>query len=251
MRIMVTGSEGFIGKELVATLVTEGHEVVGVDLKASFPKDVLWLTCADLNGVDAIVHLAGMSGVRESFDDPESYMKNNVEATDHLSKIARLMNIPFLYASSSTAVNWDMHPYGASKRMCEIACAGREQVGMRFTTVYGHTARDNMLFGRMFNDTLEYVTDHVRDFILVDDVCEAIMALIKNYDAVPEIVDVGTGYGVSVKKLVKPYFDVPVKDGEYFEAQQNIADPYELQELGVYPTANVYYFMETNFDRRF
>ena len=237
MNILVTGSDGFIGKEL-CTYLGNNHTLVQVDQKST--GRVQELDSNDIDSIDFIIHLAGASGVRESFNDPEHYMDNNVYATNHLSKLAYKYNVPFLYASSSTSNVWHKHPYGSSKRMCELVCENRGQVGMRFTTVYGPTSRDNMLLGRLVNGKLEYVTTHIRDFIHVSDVCSAIELLIKNYQVLPPVVDIGTGFGVRVDKLLPGF---PVTEGKSFEATENICNPEYIRGLGWNPKHNIYDFV--------
>jgi hypothetical protein len=65
LRVAVTGSSGLIGSALVPFLTTGGHRVVRVVRSGAGPEDVTWspgtggATAAPLEGVDAVVHLAG------------------------------------------------------------------------------------------------------------------------------------------------------------------------------------------------
>lgn len=75
MRVLVTGHSGYIGTVMAPMLMAEGHEVVGVDSNLfedctfgngvqsvrSFKKDIRDLQESDLDGFDAVVHLAGLS----------------------------------------------------------------------------------------------------------------------------------------------------------------------------------------------
>lgn len=94
MNVLVTGINGFVGKHVAAELKTRGCRVVGVGyqeaphplLKDSidnyYPCDLTDETkvrSISLAGVDAILSLAGLAGVGESFADPAKYMKMNVE----------------------------------------------------------------------------------------------------------------------------------------------------------------------------
>ena len=76
MRILVTGTEGYLGHVFAPTLLAAGHDVIGVDTgfyreaqlyrgvdtqAHTLFKDIRSVTVADLEGVDAIVHMAELS----------------------------------------------------------------------------------------------------------------------------------------------------------------------------------------------
>ena len=78
MRILLTGSKGFVGSHLVKILTA--HQVFCLDKEDG--NDLL--TC-DLNyDVDPVIHLAGASGLRYSLENPKYYWDNNVMATKRL-----------------------------------------------------------------------------------------------------------------------------------------------------------------------
>jgi nucleoside-diphosphate-sugar epimerase len=88
-------------------------------------------------------------------------------------------NKRIIYASSSTAVEPDKNPYALSKKTLE-KLAPFNSVGLRFTTVYGPNARESMLIPMICNGAVKYInTNHSRDFIHVQDVCD--------------VIDIGTG----------------------------------------------------------
>ena len=154
MKIMLTGHRGFIGSTLLRKLKKE-HNVVGFDLQDG--QDLYDTTLNE--EFDLIIHLAGKSGVRESFKDPAGYWNNNVEASRRLFE--RYDDTRILYASSSSAYEPDLNPYAASKYVLEeLAERYPNTLGMRFHTVYSDTPRKNMFFDKLFNDKLEYVTRH-------------------------------------------------------------------------------------------
>ena len=173
MKVAITGSRGFIGSHLKTRLEKDGHEVIEWDLRQEPPQCIKDFDPQDCSYV---IHLAAYADVRKSLKEPDLYWKNNVENTTRIQKICHYNNIPLLYASSSCIHNWWLSPYGTSKKVNEET-AYHNQVGLRFTTVYGDGARDSMLIGKLIDGTIGYLTRHVRDFVHVSDVVDAIVLL--------------------------------------------------------------------------
>ena len=178
MKISLTGASGFIGNHLLTKLWDDGHDVMKWDRRSG--RDIKnW----ELEGCDFVVHLAADADVRRSILEPDLYWDNNVENTKRIQEICRVNQIPLVYASSSCIHAWHKSPYGISKRVNEITAyttpfGVNNQVGLRFTTVYGDGARDTMFMGKLMRGEVKYATNHVRDFIHVDDVVKAIMIFI-------------------------------------------------------------------------
>jgi len=156
-RVLVTGVAGFIGSHLAERLVSEGNEVVGVDIFtdyyaralkednlsilrdfSSFSLKEIDLATAPLHdlldGVDVVFHLAGQAGVRGSFGEGfNDYLRNNVRASQRLLEQADPETLSkFVYASSSSiygdqpvyptteqAERRPVSPYGVTKAATE------------------------------------------------------------------------------------------------------------------------------------
>lgn len=126
MRIVVTGAAGFIGSSLAETLVTAGHEVVGLDAfipyyprpmkeanlvelgqAPSFRFGEIDLRTDDLDpwldGADAVIHEAAMAGLMRSWTDLELYASCNILATNRLIEAALKAKVQrFVLASTSS-----------------------------------------------------------------------------------------------------------------------------------------------------
>ncbi len=135
MRVLVTGTAGFIGFHLARRLLADGHEVVGidaltdyydVDLKRArrdrllahpaFSDHVVRLEDGDAvmaiaraAAPDAIAHLAAQAGVRHSLNDPRAYLDANVVGTFNVMEAARDQRVGHLLVASSSSV------YGGGK----------------------------------------------------------------------------------------------------------------------------------------
>jgi nucleoside-diphosphate-sugar epimerase len=228
--ILITGHQGFIGSNLEKYLVDKGYVVTGLDLKSG--NDIL--TC-ELPDCDLVIHLAGVGGVRESLADPAKYWRNNVEGTRRI--LEHYKNQRVLVASSSSQYEPHLNPYAASKHIIE-SIPHANCVFMRFHTVYSSTPRKGMFFDKLINGTLEYVTDHSRDFIHIEDVCSAVELLIEN--SFTGSIDIGTGKPIKILDICP---NLPIKKDTVGERLITCADISKIMSLGWQPQHNVFDFL--------
>ena len=238
MKVAITGSRGFIGSHLKKRLENDGHEIVEWDLKQNPPKCIKDF---DINDISYVIHLAAYADVRKSLEEPQMYWKNNVENTTRIQKICGYNNIPLLYASTSCIHNWWMSHYGIRKKLNEEN-EFDNKLGLRFTTVYGDGARQSMLIGKLIDGTIGYLTRHIRDFVHVSDVVDAIVLLMsKDIRSLKPAYDIGTGTGHVVEDLglLAGWEGIEVTDGDPCEAQDNTADITDMKALGWEPKVKV------------
>lgn len=79
MRVLVTGSAGFIGSHVVEALAEQGHEPVAFDIRTDATEDVRdhRAVAKALGGVDAVCHQAAMVGLGSGFADAPDYVSHN------------------------------------------------------------------------------------------------------------------------------------------------------------------------------
>ena len=244
MNILLTGSEGFIGQH-IQSFLKDKYNLICLDKKTG--NDLL--NCSLDYDVDLVIHLAGLSGVRDSLDKPVDYWLNNVVASFRV--FDKFKNGPkILYASSSTAKEPWRNPYAMSKYSME-QIAPHNALGMRFTTVYGPGARGQMFIPKLLRDDVSYINvDHIRDFIHIDDLVSAIGCLIVNKIEKRKVIDVGTG--ISHKLIdITSHLNIDIKDkrmGTIFERKDNTAKIGLLTELGWSAKVDLLDYLKENYD---
>ena len=244
MDILLTGASGFIGFNLHQYL-KDRYNIICIDRKSG--QDLL--TC-DLPNADVVIHLAALSGVRQSLDNPTEYWKQNVIVSQRI--FDRYKDKRILYASSSTAKEPWMNPYAMSKySMEQIAPAG--SLGMRFTTVYGPGAREQMLIPKILRNDVPYInTNHSRDFIHVEDICSAIYSLLthNNIPGFPNatgVIDIGTGTTHKLTDIIS-HFGITAEEriGGDNERLDNKADIETLTTHGWEPQHELMKYIKKN-----
>jgi UDP-glucose 4-epimerase len=263
-RVLVTGGSGFIGRRVVKTLLECGAEVTVAD-RQPFPDgivdDEFRTVLGDLSdpevaaraldpGTDAVVHLAALTSVLRSVEDPAGTYDVNVAVTANLLELARRHEVEtFLLASTNAVVGnvgraviteqtpmRPLTPYGATKAAAEMllssysAAYGMAGCALRFANVYGPgmKAKDRIVprLMRAARDGhgVQVYGDgtQARDLVHVDDIVAGILLAWRASCRGPLIL--GAGEPVTVNDIIAaaraitgapiPVEYVPAKQGE-------------------------------------
>ena len=253
MKYYITGINGFIGFTLAKKLKELGHEVTGIDnmnhyydvsLKIARNRILVkeygirsnygsLLSNGDLSHTlskdkpDVVIHLAAYAGIRNSIENPNQYITNNVTGTQNLINACEKYGIEnVLYASTSSVMAdnkiwpWNeqerlgemLSPYAYTKQSNEHQfkiSKIKNTMGLRFFTVYGPWGRPDMALFTFANkivagepiDVYNY-GNMKRDFTYVDDIVQGIFGLLDQIPEGDEIFNIGYGKQVGLMEFI-------------------------------------------------
>ena len=278
-RVLVTGGAGFIGRHVVSELSGDGARVRVVDLRPHVDSSVD-IVIGDISdpavleqafdgGFDSIVHLAAVTSVLRSLEQPVRTYRTNVAGTAALLEAGRAAGVNALAFASTNAVTGPMQapkiseeatlkpqtPYGATKAAAEMlmsaytASYGMRCACIRLTNVYGPgmQAKDSIVARLMrairLGTTFEIYGDgnQVRDYVHVTDVVAAIrLALDSDQWAGPMVIGSGTSLSVhqvlaTVRAVSGAELDVRHGPPQLGEMAAVIVDPSRAHAAGWSP----------------
>lgn len=251
MKVLITGGAGFIGSHCVDIFLKNGYEVIVIDNLVGgrieniehnaanknfefYEKNINDLTIDEkfLDGVEYIVHFAGIGDIVPSIEDPYKYMYTNVLGTVNMLNIANKLGVKkFVYAASSscyglaktpTSENSPIfveYPYALSKFQGEEACFHWAKVyglnvnSIRIFNAYGTRSRTSGAYGAVMGVFLKQKIEkkpftlvgdgnQKRDFVYVTDVANAFyLASITEHSN--EIFNVGAAQPQTINKLIE------------------------------------------------
>ncbi|HET9461699.1 MAG TPA: NAD-dependent epimerase/dehydratase family protein [Gaiellaceae bacterium] len=265
MRFVVTGAAGFIGSQLLRTLLDRGHDVTGWDAFTDYYDSALKEENArglpveridlvedalDLDGVDGVFHLAGQPGVKSFGSVFPVYVRQNILASQRLFEEAVQARTRTVFTSSSSiygdaasyptpedTVPRPLSPYGITKLAAEhLAQAYRQEFGLdvvtvRYFTIYGPRQRPDMAFAKMVSSLAEN-----RPFELLGDgtqsrsftfVDDAVEATIGVMErgSSGSTVNVGGGEEVSMLRAIEALGRIAGRELEIVRSPRREGDP--------------------------
>jgi len=220
MKIMVTGDRGYIGAVIVPILIKKGYEVVGLDsgffteniLKSydesyfKITKDIRDINEQDLIGIEAIIHLAGLSNDPLGEFSPRLTEEINYYGTIKLASLAKKVGVKrFVYASSQSMYGisdttselveddseknpvtaYAIAKWRAEQELHQMSSDDFVVTSFRPSTVFGVSPRlrcdivfNNLLACAYTTGKIEIMSDGTpwRPVVHIEDVCSAFIA---------------------------------------------------------------------------
>jgi UDP-glucose 4-epimerase len=272
MKILVTGALGFVGKNLCKRLIEEGHDVIGLDNyeigKATdevegvkyIPWDIEQIEYLKGDGIDLCFHLAALSRIQPSFEQPSETFRVNTRGTEAVCEWARQFNVKVVYSGSSS--QWHdpfQSPYAMYKKLGEDVCKMYKKIYnlnveiARFYNVFGpgeivdgKWAAVIGLWRRQVRDgeplTIVGDGEQRRDFTHVDDIVDALIKIGFGIESVEDAWELGTGFNYSLNEVADIFIEkfgcekvyIPQQRGNY---QQTLREnDLALEKLDWKPT---------------
>ncbi len=222
MKIIVTGSSGFIGKNLIKEFKNESYQIYGFSTKdGDICDQQIW---ENMPKVDVIIHLAAKTFVPDSWEDEKNFIDINSLALLNAIKYCKknktrlIFLSSFIYENSLIPVNEDSernprNPYALSKLLAEEICKFYKKTSkldviiLRPFNVYGPGQNELFLIPKLIKQILDnkkivvFDTLPKRDYIYVLDLIKAIKKSIL-YKGKYYIFNIGTGKSHSVLEVI-------------------------------------------------
>jgi len=273
MKILVTGGAGFIGTNLIKRLLSEGHDVVSLDDYETGTEenhvdgvkyilgDIDSLTYWKGEEFDLCYHLAALSRIQPSFENPTECFRVNAQGSQVVAEWARLNNVKVVYAGSSS--RWHdpfQSPYATFKHMGEeIFKLYRQTYGIdaeicRFYNVYGPNeiiegdwAAVIGIWRRQVRDgqkiTIIGDGEQRRDFTHVIDIVDALYKVGTSNEKHEDAWELGCGINYSINEMFGMFKEkfpkieslyLPEQKGNYRKTLRENDDT--LERLGWIPS---------------
>ena len=247
MKILVTGGAGFIGSNLIRKLLNQGMTVDSLDdySLGSIENEITGctyhagdiFTIKHLDSYDKIFHLAALSRIQPSFNNPSETYRVNTMGTQQVLEFARLTGAKVVYAGSSSKHHDPYQsPYAACKYMGEEVCKMyKKTYGMdieiaRFYNVYGPNEIIDGDYAAVIgiwrrqmrdNEPLTIVGDgeQRRDFTHVEDIVDGLYRIGFKKEVHEDAWELGSGKNYSINEVYKMFEDNFYTKSIYIEEQ--------------------------------
>lgn len=227
--VLVTGADGFLGQHVIRDLTGHGFNVLPKRrIDGDVTKSATW---DKFPASDFLVHLAGLTFVPASWENPTEFVQSNSISTSHAldfcrkNKTKMIFLSTYLYSSKLNAPIKETdeidpsNPYALSKFFGEQLCSfyatqfGVEVIILRPFNVFGFGQNMRFLIPSIISQAMK--SDEIsvldirpaRDYVFIEDLLDAVHKSITS-DLRFGIINVGTGVASTVEQLIFSFADV-------------------------------------------
>jgi UDP-glucose 4-epimerase len=224
MKILITGGMGYIGENLKK--MSNEFDVCDEGCTLAYAQHLDFVDIKDYKG---IVHLAALSGLAACEENPNEAVNKNILTAMNIFGLGLSAQIPVVFTSSQAAKDPQSSRYAFMKWTCEQMAEiynkdGGSNYVLRLSNVYGgykylekkQTCIKQFItrYQKGYPLIVHGDGEQKRDFIHVDDVCEAIMNCFFHMPTETEPMDIGTGKATSIMELQSMF---PRKQNQHYE----------------------------------
>jgi UDP-N-acetylglucosamine/UDP-N-acetyl-alpha-D-glucosaminouronate 4-epimerase len=250
MRVLVTGGAGFIGSHIVDELLRRGERVRVLDNLSTGHAENLGAVRQKIDwhqtdirnldairprfgGVDYVIHLAAISSVPRSVEDPLTSNSVNLDGTLNVLVAARDATVKRVVFSASSAAYGDhpalprvesqeprpLSPYALAKVASEYYCQiftrfyGLDTVALRYFNIFGPRQSPDSPYSGVLSlfiaaylggatPTIYGDGEQSRDFIYVDNAVDATLRACTATGPVGKVINVGTGEPHTLNEII-------------------------------------------------
>jgi len=228
MRVAISGASGFVGRHICSLLESlDSYQVVPLDIINGIDLENR-ADCDEIEEFDVFVHLANLSFVPASYENPELFYRTNYLTTLNALELCKKYKAKFVYVSSyvygppqylpvdeSHPVN-SFNPYAQTKVICESLCEGYHRdfkipvIVLRPFNIYGAGQSGNLLIPEIIQQLKEGKTtvqlkdaSPKRDYINVLDIALSLKACIDTGNTEHRTYNLCSGKSYSVLELTE------------------------------------------------
>jgi UDP-glucuronate 4-epimerase len=270
MKILISGSAGFIGFHAVKKFLELGHEVVGIDnindyydtnlkesrlqqisstrfkfIKADFADNIAVKKVFNDHVFDRVLHLGAQAGVRHSITNPNDYVNSNLVGFVNILEAVRHAKVPHLVYASSSSV------YGMNKN---IPFSENDKVDHPIS-LYAATKKSNELMAHTYSHLYNIPTTGLRFFTVYGPWGRPDMAYFLFTKAILDGKEINifnngkmerdfTYIDDVINGIIKIIDQPPSINSNPPSDSQNTSAPYKIYNIGNNKPENLLYFIE-------
>ncbi|QNL20572.1 NAD(P)-dependent oxidoreductase [Hyphobacterium sp. CCMP332] len=271
MKILVTGSGGFIGQMLCKKLNAEGYMVLAHKKEDGDVRELKSFDKYDSERPEKVIHLAALTFVPESWENPSKYLDVNINGTRNVLEKCRLWGSEIIYPSTYVygipeylPINEShkvdpANPYAYSKFVSEGLCGFYAEkynvpaLVIRPFNIYGPGQSAHFLIPTIIRQIIDEQSKEIslktlkprRDLIYIDDFIELIIKVLdfskkKSFD----LINAGSGESFSVEEIVQILLEISgynkavieekeIRKSEVFEIKADISKAKKEYNFGL------------------